>query len=152
MWTVHDNKNIKRVWAAKSSHPISTTRTVEYHRTRTARVGRNTLIDSTPLIEALYIISTRNIIFVASFEIFGYLTERLTACTCSLLIGAHGAHSIRRCRASGACHAKYIGPLAATVRRLRHASRFVVRPAKAVPESAESTGLGYLASHYPLQR
>jgi hypothetical protein len=69
-------------------HPISTTRTVEYHRTRTARVGRNILIDSTPLIKALYIISTRNTIFVASFEIFGYLAERLTACACSLMIGA----------------------------------------------------------------
>jgi hypothetical protein len=46
------------------------------------------LIDSTPLIEALYIISTRNTIFVASFEIFGYLAERLTACACSLMIGA----------------------------------------------------------------
>ena len=35
-------------------------------------------------------------IFVASCETFGYLAERLTACACSLLIGAHGAHSIRR--------------------------------------------------------
>lgn len=69
-------------------HPISTTRTIKYHCTRTARVGRNTLIDSTPLIEALYIISTRNTVFVALFEIFGYLAERLTARACSLLIGA----------------------------------------------------------------
>ena len=33
---------------------------------------------------------------MASFEIFGYLAKRLTACACSLLIGAHGAHSIGR--------------------------------------------------------
>ena len=33
---------------------------------------------------------------MASFEIFGYLAERLTAFSCSLLIGAHGAHSIGR--------------------------------------------------------
>lgn len=93
LWTVHDNKNIKRVFFHRIS---TTTRTVEYHCTRTARVGRNTLIGSTPLIEALYIIFTRNTIFVASFEIFGYLAERLTACACSLLVSAHGAHSIGR--------------------------------------------------------
>ena len=41
-------------------HPISTTRTIEYHCTRTARAGRNTLTDSTPLIEAQYIIYMMN--------------------------------------------------------------------------------------------
>jgi len=44
-------------------HPISTTRTVEYHRARAARVSRNTLIDLTPFIEALCIIYTRNTIY-----------------------------------------------------------------------------------------
>jgi hypothetical protein len=59
LWPVHD---IKRIWTAKSSTP-STTRTVEYHCTRTARAGRNALTDSTPLIEAQYIIYTRNTIY-----------------------------------------------------------------------------------------
>ena len=44
-------------------HPISTTRIVEYHCARTACVSRNTLIHSTPLIEALYIIYARNTIY-----------------------------------------------------------------------------------------
>ena len=36
---------------------------VEYHCARTGRVSRNTLIDLTPLIEALYTIYTKNKIY-----------------------------------------------------------------------------------------